>query len=388
MRDRTCLIYVQHLLGTGHAVRAAALAREMARRGLAVTLVTGNSLPATLDVSGFDVRELPPARAADARFAGLVDPAGQALDEIWQTDRTERLLDLYEVIRPDILVTETFPLGRRKFAFELLPLLDKAGTSDPAPLIACSVRDILVRKTDPRKEAWMADIARAHYDLVLVHADPALVRLEDSFAYADRIADLVRYTGYVHEATGAAHPGPNDGTDKVIVSAGGGAVGLDLLQTALAARAHSRRAGDLTWRLLIGNAHTPAAFDSLRRAADDGFVVERVRPDFRALLSQARLSISQAGYNTALDVVEAGCAAVFVPFEDEGETEQRLRADLLHRRGLGQVVPQAEVTAARLAEAVDAALVHPRPDLQIRMNGAAVAADILCEMHETKRIKG
>ncbi len=387
MRVSTCLIYVQHLLGTGHAVRAAALAREMARRECAVTLVTGNTLPATLDVSGFDVLDLPPARAADARFAGLVDPSGQALGEVWQRDRTERLLEFYEDIRPDILVTETFPLGRRKFAFELLPLLETVRASDHAPLIACSVRDILVRKTDPRKEAWMADIARAHYDLVLVHADPALVTLGDSFAYADRIADLVHYTGYVHETVDAGFSGPHDGLDEVIVSAGGGAVGLDLLHTALAARALSNQADSLTWRLLIGHAHAPATFETLRSAAGDGIVVERVRPDFRGLLSQARLSVSQAGYNTALDVMEAGCAAVFVPFEDEGETEQRLRADLLHRRGLGQVVPKAELTVARLAEAVDAALAHPRPDLQIQTNGAAVAADILCEMQQTKRAK-
>lgn len=385
MPDPACLIYVQHLLGTGHAVRAAALARELARRQFAVTLVTGNTLPATLDVSGLDIRELQPARAADARFAGLVDPTGQSLDEAWKKDRAERLFDLYGEIRPDILVTETFPLGRRKFAFELLPLLEKARASDPAPLIACSVRDILVRKTDPRKEAWMANIARAHYDLVLVHADPALVRLEDSFAFTDRIADLVRYTGYVHEAANDAHPAPDDGAGEVIVSAGGGAVGLDLLRSALAARSHSKRAGDLTWRLLIGHAHSQETFDALRSKAGSGFVVERVRPDFRALLSRARLSISQAGYNTALDVMEAGCAAVFVPFEDEGETEQRLRADLLGRRGLGQVVPQSDLSAARLAEAVDAALAHPRPALTIQTNGAAVAADILRDVHDTKQ---
>ena len=51
----------------------------------------------------------------------------------------------------------------------------------------------------------------------------------------------------------------------------------------------------------------------------------------------------------------------------------------------GQVVPQADLSAARLAEAVDAALAHPRPALTIQTDGAAVAANILRDVHDTKQ---
>ena len=58
------LIHVQHLLGIGHAVRAAAIGRALRDRGVKVTLASGNRLPEVIDTTGLDVVELPAARAA------------------------------------------------------------------------------------------------------------------------------------------------------------------------------------------------------------------------------------------------------------------------------------------------------------------------------------
>ena len=37
------------------------------------------------------------------------------------------------------------------------------------------MRDILVRKADPERYAWMVDSGLAHYDRVLVHGDERLI---------------------------------------------------------------------------------------------------------------------------------------------------------------------------------------------------------------------
>jgi len=58
-------------------------------------------------------------------------------------------------------------------------------------------------------------------------------------------------------------------------------------------------------------------------------VVEPPTPDFRMLLTGAAASVSMCGYNTALDVLQAGVPAVLIPFDDGGEVEQGLRADAL-----------------------------------------------------------
>jgi predicted glycosyltransferase len=65
--------------------------------------------------------------------------------------------------------------------------------------------------------------------------------------------------------------------------------------------------------------------------------------------------VSQAGYNTVLDVVTSGARPVVVPFAGNGETEQRTRANRLRDLELAVVVDAEEFSPAALARAVDAA---------------------------------
>ena len=369
-------IHVQHLLGTGHVVRAAAIGKALAQRGVEVTLASGNAIPPTLDPAGLTIVELPPVRSPDARFNRLVTPDGQDIDEEWKNARVQATLEAYAANEFDLILTETYPFGRQKFAFELEPLLEKAKVQAKPPLIATSIRDILVRKKQLWKEEKMADDACAFYDRILVHSDPEFIQLEDSFPFADRVAQLVRYTGYVG---GASRPKARsgDGEDEVIVSCGGGAVAESLLSAALEARPLSRRAEDATWRVLIGHDVSEDAFAIYAKSAGNGLVVERARRDFPELLKRARLSVSQAGYNTVLDILIAGVPAVFVPFAQESETEQTQRAEALATHGRAVVTSEAGLTPERLAAAVDDALALPRKDTQVRLGGADCSAELL-----------
>lgn len=371
-------IHVQHLLGTGHVVRAAAIGKALARKGIAVTLASGNKIPPTLDTGTLQVVALPPCKSPDARFKRLVTLEGQDIDEAWKKARVHASIQAFEAEDFDLLLTETYPFGRRQLDFELTPLLERAKAKPRPPVIATSIRDILVRKKELWKEEWMAGQALRFYDRVLVHSDPDFIQLADSFPFADRVAPLVRYTGYA-DADRQAHPEGKDGTDEVILSCGGGAVAEALLSAALEARSLSRRAGDTRWRLLIGHDVSEDAFALYRRNAPDGVWVERARPDFPALLKRARLSVSQAGYNTVLDILSAGVPAVFVPFAQANETEQSQRAEALARHGRAVVVSEAGLTPEKLAAAVDDALHLPRKRHKVLLGGAATSADILVE---------
>ncbi|MFD1694793.1 glycosyltransferase family protein [Roseibium aestuarii] len=371
-------LHVQHLLGTGHAVRAARLGQALVARGVEVTLATGNLLPPTLDTSGLTVVSLPPVRSPDAVFNRLVTPEGVEIDEAWRAARVAATLNAFAAQDYDLLLTETYPFGRRMFEFELGELVRVAKDRARPPLIATSIRDILVRKQELWKEEWMADTALAFFDRVLVHSDPAFVQLSDSFPFAERIDHLVRYTGFVGGAPRAASAG-SDGTDEVIVSCGGGAVAIGLLEAALAARSLSTRAGDTTWRLLVGHDIADDAFAAFRARAPEGVIVERARPDFPDLLTRARLSVSQAGYNTVLDLLIAGTPCVFVPFAQVKETEQTQRAEALAAHGRAVVVAEAGLTPDKLAKAADEALALPRKQTQVRLGGAETSADILIQ---------
>jgi predicted glycosyltransferase len=156
----------------------------------------------------------------------------------------------------------------------------------------------------------------------------------------------------------------------VLVSAGGGAVGLPLFHAALAARPLSA-AQDKPWRILVSPHEKPEAVDDLRRKAGAGVIIETVRPDFSGMLRHCLLSISKAGYNTVMETLASGARAVVVPFAGGEETEQALRANLLAERGLLQVLRESDLEPARLAKAIDLALTAPRPaGPGIRLDGA------------------
>ncbi len=379
------LLYVQHLLGIGHLRRAALLAKALDQNGISVVLVSGGAPVDGLDIGTAGFVQLPPLRTRDESFSQLLDHSGRPIDDAWKAARRARLLALYRALQPRALLIEMFPFGRRQMRFELLPLLEAAAQSTPRPQVLCSLRDVLTRNRRPEKTAWMLDTFARHFDLALVHGDPDFLPLERSFPEAAGIAAKLRYTGYVVEAAPAPDAG-TAGTGEAIVSTGGGAVAGPLIEAALAARALSPLA-ETPWRFLIGPNMAEAAFRDLAARAGagvpgGGVTVQRARPDFRSLLARARLSISQAGYNTVLEVLAAGVPAVVVPFAAGSETEQSLRARLLAARGALTVVAEAALTPASLAAAIAAALARGRAGpgaAGLNLRGMQTTVDILRE---------
>jgi predicted glycosyltransferase len=370
------LFYVQHLLGIGHLRRALRLVAAMAEEGLAVTLVTGGEKVPEIAVAGARrVVQLPPIRTRDADFHDLVDAAGAPVDDRLRGERRALLLDAFEAARPDAVVIEAFPFGRRAFRFELDPLIAAAHARPQRPWLFCSIRDILVPPADrARRDAVVARV-KAEFDAVLVHGDPNVIRLEDSFAEARAIADRIVYTGYVHDAPApASAEGP--GAGEVLVSAGGGVVGGALL----AAAVDARRGGCLAecgWRLLTGPNLPEDAFTALARDLPPGVWLERYRADFPELLRRCRVSVSQAGYNTILDIIAAGARAVVVPFAAGRESEQTLRAERLAQQGVLHLVAEADLTPAVLAQAIEGAAAQPPRGLTIDMSGARRTAQLV-----------
>ncbi|NIA71666.1 glycosyl transferase family 28 [Pelagibius litoralis] len=378
------LFYVQHLLGIGHIRRAAVLARAFQKAGLKVVFVTGGLPIGDLgfeEVQGLapiEVVQLPPARAQDETFAVLVDENDRPVDDAWMANRRETLLAVHERCRPRVVMIELYPFGRRKMRFELEPLI--AAARESGALIACSLRDIVNRPEKADKAAWMLETFRRGFDLLYVHGDPAFFQLETSFPEAAALSERLYYTGYVTEAgQRLPPPQPDDtgaedlkaGKGEAIVSVGGGAVGRHLVEAALAARALSPLA-EIPWRVLIGPNMPEVDFQKIVAAAPAGIAVERARSDFALLLTRARLSISQGGYNTLMEVLAAGLPGVVVPFAGGTETEQTLRAGRLADQGYLTVVDEANLSGASLAAGIARAL-ETRPlatAKPFRMDGA------------------
>ncbi len=372
MRPPRVLFYVQHLLGIGHLARASHISHALVGDGFDVTMVTGGSNVSGFPGSGVKQIALPPLLAGSAGFSGLVDDNLMPASDEYLNKRRSLLLNTFREARPDIVIIEAFPFGRRQMRFELMPLLETIETAKPKPILVTSVRDILQERTKPGRDEETVALIKQYFDHVLVHGDPNFVALPDTFPLAKSIADRIIYTGLV---TGPA-PLPSADRFDIVVSAGGGAVGSDLLRSAYLAATQSDFEG--TWCLIAGPNLPEPDFASLSAGAPDNITVVRFRTDFPGLLRNARLSISQAGYNTVCDILGAQCRSILVPFTTGGETEQNVRATHLEALGLATALPENGLNSDILGNAITSALnAAPHPKHNLNLNGAQQTAAIL-----------
>lgn len=373
------LFYVQHLLGIGHIARASRVANAMQREGFDVTLVTGGLPVPGFPAEGLKHVALPPIAVGDSGFSGLVDINGNAVDDAFKQHRTTLLLNTFEQVKPDIVIIEAFPFGRRQVRFELLPLLDAIEKTRPRPLVMTSLRDILQERSKPGRDEETIELVKKHFDAILVHGDPQFVRLEDTFPLAHEISSRIVYTGLVAPEP---PPPPSEQFD-IVVSAGGGAVGAELIKSALEA---SNIVSDInSWCLITGPNMPQADFDAISAQANDKVSVFRFRKDFPSLLSASKLSISQAGYNTVCDILRAKCRSLLIPFAAGGETEQGARAQRLAKLQLAHVLQENEISGSAMAEAITQALALPSPDIKkLDLNGAEGTAAVLQRLYQSR----
>ena len=379
MSDRpTVLLYCQHSLGLGHLVRAWALAEHLSR-AFRVVLASGGAPPVGVSPPrGIESVELPPlAQEANGQLFGFA--AGRSLQAI-RDERKRRLVALYRHLRPDAVVIELFPFGRRKFQDEILALLDET-RRDPRPVVASSVRDLLVDRGDRQQQHddRARGILDAYFDLVLVHADPEFASLDDTFHPSRPLTVPVHHTGFVVPARSDDEAPPV--RSGILVSGGGGRFAERLYETAIAAHAQLGSAAP-PMTIVAGPLCPDEVFAKLRAAAavSPGIHVERALENLCAAMRRSQVSVSQCGYNTALDIVRSRVPAVVVPFDDNGDSEQTVRARRLETLNAVRVVPAAAgagVLAAAILAAAAAAPAVPAFDCSGGQRSVSILADAL-----------
>ena len=377
------LFYCQHSLGLGHLVRSLAIAAALAG-DYDVVLLNGGRLPEGADVpAGVRVVNLPPLGHDESYQLVSLDPRWDVAAAC--EERRRVVLDVLEREAPDVLFVELYPFGRKKFEFELVPLLEAARATRPVrPLVLCSLRDILVRgrRDQSRHDDRAAERANAFFDAVLVHSDPVFARLEETFTPHTPLRVPVRYTGFVAPPPPPSPAAESERLPRLLVSAGGGMVGEPLFREAVRVHRPLAEQTGLTATVVAGPFLPQPAWRWLQRAAADSphlHVVRRV-DDLCLEMSRSALSLSQAGYNTTMDVLRAGTPSVVVPFSAGREDEQADRARRLEELGVLRTVPPAELGTGRLlAELLALAGTRPQP-LHLDLTGATTTARLVADL--------
>lgn len=384
---RTVLYYCQHSVGLGHLVRSLAIAEALSE-GFRVVVVSGGSVPSELAVPpGVELVALPAIGSLDGRGSQLISvDRGLELEDVWRS-RLEMMVNLLEELHPCALVIELFPFGRRKFTRELIPLLEAAAALTPAPVVVSSVRDILVDGKGNQQE--LDDRAAGHlnryFDAVVVHADPQLATLDETFHPSIPIKPSIHYSGFVVRSSHRPLRCRPLGTE-LLVSAGGGKIGSALFLTA--ATAHQRyldRQGFKT-RIVTGPFLAPEVVAELeaQAAGCETLLISRFEPQLCEAMASASVSVSLCGYNTSLDIIRAGVPALVVPYDVDGETEQAFRASRLVERGVVRCLAMSDMTPETLSTAIfDALSITPVP-ATFDLEGSASTARIVRDLVESR----
>ena len=123
-------------------------------------------------------------------------------------------------------------------------------------------------------------------------------------------------------------------------------------------------------RAIAGPLMPQEDYEALQRIAPPNVELLRSVPDLAAELGRARASISQCGYNTALDLLRTRVPALVVPYATAEEDEQTRRARRLERLGVLKV-------ATHINGDIDALLDFTPRAATLDLDGAKRTAELL-----------
>ncbi|MEL7357312.1 MAG: glycosyltransferase [Cyanobacteria bacterium J06560_6] len=382
------MFYCQHLLGMGHLIRSMEIVRSLTA-DFEVCFINGGEI-----IDGF---QAPPsvrvinllAIKSDAEFQALqsVDP-NLDIEDV-KTLRCQQLLIVLNAFNPDVLMIELFPFGRRRFSFELIPLIEAA--RENGTKIVSSLRDIVVTKSNQaRHEAKVVRLLNQYFDQLLIHGDPALHPIEESFSGIEDVNCDVHYTGYVVQTPEGSHPSLVDKValtkpePMILVSVGGGRFGHELLDCVVDAAEILEQQVPHHIQIFTGPFMPEEKFWALKEAERDrrNLHIRRYTPTLLSYMKKADLSISMSGYNTTMNILTTGVRAMMLPFTGNGDQEQTKRVQRLAQLGKVRQIQPSDLQPQRLADAAIAHLQHIPSELKINLNGADNTAKLVKALAE------
>lgn len=375
---RKILFYCQSLVGLGHLTSSLLLIRELLAYSDIDLIHGGQTIAQMPEHFGFRHLRLPNI-LIDSRTDELYTPdSDRPIDAVW-ADRTiaiEQFLDCPY----DAVIVEFFPFGRRRLKKEILGLFNKVRQhSGPVPIFSF-VREILV-PAPLSAEQRMVKLVNEYIHTVFVRGDPAIVRFEETFSLTELIADRLFYAGYVSPPAPLTWPVRQK---KIMVSQGGGEIGLVLLRAAIKA---APLLPDYQFLIITSSRASTSEVTELKLLINSANVqVVTFLNNFQEHLACSALSISLGGDNTMMDVISTRTPALAFPFT--GNSEQTLRIDKLSLKGFVFRLLESDLSPERLSEKIKQTIVQFYPQEKIAINGAIEVSNRIKIILDKSRFNG
>lgn len=352
--------YSHDTFGLGHLTRSTRLARAIVEAfpRASVLLLSGSPVAHRFAFPPrVDYVKLPAVVKADrdTYVARELNMSNRGIRRM----RAQLILAAVGHFHPDLLLVDNVPLGMRG---ELLPTLEMLRRDRPAAQIHLNLRDIL---DDPAtiRSVWESESVhgalRRLYDAIHVFGSRDVF---DAVTAYDLPKEKSAFLGYItpfpDELARAPEMPPADARRaRILVTAGGGGDGSEILLAATCLQRALAKASPYHFDLVAGPLMDPPARDAVERDlhALDEITHHEFVEGLPAWMSRSDLVLSMGGYNTLCEVLALARRSVIVP-RVHPRREQELRARALEARGLVRVLHPNELGPAALDRVLRAAL--------------------------------
>jgi predicted glycosyltransferase len=361
LNDARILMYSHDTFGLGHLRRCRTIANSLVDRfkGLTVLILSGSQIAGAFDFKArVDFVKIPSViKLYDGDYASVSD-------HIDITDtlamRTRLIAETVEAFDPDIFIVDKEPLGLRGEVEYVLTTLRAQGCHT-----VLGLRDVMdapeklaaewAKKDMPAKMA-------ALYDEVWIYGPESFHDPLTGLDLPDSLRAKLRYTGFLYRGTGSLAGPDLPEKDFILVTAGGGGDGEEIMNLVLSAREHDR---NLVYPLLMvpGPFMASETREALHRRADNLKRVKVVDFDNQLdeTLADATAVVGMCGYNTFCEVLSFDKPALFMPRTHPRE-EQLIRATRAAELGLSQMIDTTRaMNPAAMADALHRLPHGPKP---------------------------
>ena len=364
----------------GQLQRSIEVARKLSET-LNVTILIDDEGPVLVDVpQSVHLQSLPALPVDPDSNVFAFERSAQFKEGI--VARRDLILAMFERLRPRVVVIDNFPFIQHRLRGEVLPLIERAHNGVYGEsLVVCTTDGIMVdESTNGEHRADKAvRLLDKYFDLVIVQSDPMFARLEEFFQPQDTLRTPVYHVGFVSPEHEDVPFEADDSCDTILVSAGDGRYGGVLFRTAVEAQSVLWPVSQRPMKIVAGPRLPEDEWRELlvRTNGMDGIVVTRLVDDLRAEMAWSRCSVSQCGYNTALNVITTQTPSLFIPCQDSQRREQIFRAQRLVYWGGGRLLMPQHLNAASLIHEINQLLQFQPRRIRLDTDGATNAVNII-----------
>ncbi|MEP0940783.1 MAG: glycosyltransferase [Rhizobiaceae bacterium] len=375
LNDARILMYSHDTFGLGHLRRCRAIAHALVDRfkGLTVLIISGSQIAGAFDFKArVDFVKIP---SVIKLYSGEYTSISNHID-IADTlaIREALILETAEFFDPDVFIVDKEPMGLRGEVEKTLVALQMKGCTT-----VLGLRDVMdsaeLLEEEWRKKEVMEKIASL-YDEIWIYGPDDFWDPLQGLNTPQRIRDKLRYTGFLQRETPSSdhhrmqQPLPDN---YILVTAGGGGDGADLMSMVLAAREHDR---NLVYPLVL----VPGPFmkseqrEEIHQRANNlkDVVVIDFDNELETIMDGATAVVGMCGYNTFCEILSFDKPALFVP-RTRPRKEQLIRATRANELGLTQVLDTDNaIDPAKMADALHALPNQPPPtasNYDLRLDG-------------------